>query len=172
VLFEVGPTRTVSGKRDEPDRVRQGSGQHKAAPYAPDVSTTFFAKEKMMGLERAYTRVKEIIRPDRTECLDVVKQVERLRSTWRPERVRVVLLAESHVWTSYKEAQSRVTQPNDMEANGIEPGFARFVYCLGYGEPQLVSPPITQNGGTPQYWGLFWNTVRDPQLKVVGERDW
>jgi hypothetical protein len=59
-----------------------------------------------------------------------------------------------------------------MRPNGIEPGFARFVYCLGYGEPQLVSPRITQNGGTPQYWRLFHDTVRDPQLMVVGVLDW
>ena len=110
-----------------------------------------------MGLELAYDRARDIIGPERAESLDVAEGVERLRSAWQPKQVRVVLLAESHVWTSREEARSRVTQPD-----GVETSFARFVYCIGYGEPQVVTPSVTPNDGTPQYWRLFHNTVYEP----------
>jgi hypothetical protein len=110
-----------------------------------------------MGLELAYSRARDIIGRESSEYLDVVEEVERLRSAWRPERVRVILLAESHVWTSREETRSRVKQPDDTET-----GFARFVYCLGYGEPQLVAPSVWPNRGTPQYWRLFHDAVYGP----------
>jgi hypothetical protein len=111
----------------------------------------------VMGLELAYARSSDIIGPERAESLDVAEEVERLRLAWRPERVRVVLLAESHVWTSREETRSRVTQ-----SDGVETNFARFVYCIGYGEPQVVTPRVTPNDGTPQYWKLFHDTIYEP----------
>jgi hypothetical protein len=125
----------------------------------------------VMGLERVYSRVRDIIGRE-AESLDVAEEVERLRWMWRPERVRVVVLAESHVWTSSHETRSRVAQPY-----GAETGFARFVYCLGYGEPQLVEPAVTPNVGTPHYWKLFHDTVCEPTcnshmgLLKIGERE-
>jgi hypothetical protein len=125
-----------------------------------------------MGLELAYCRARDIIGRDRAECLAVAVEVEQLRLAWRPERVQVVVLAESHVWTSRDEIRSRVKQPN-----GKETGFARFVYCLGYGEPRLVEPAVTPNRGTPQFWRLFHDTVYGPttphtRLMKSGETDW
>jgi hypothetical protein len=76
---------------------------------------------------------------------------------WRPDRVRVVLLAESHVWTSRDETLSRVQQPD-----GVETGFARFVYCLGGGEPQIVSPSVRPNVGAAQYWKLLHDALHGP----------
>jgi hypothetical protein len=113
----------------------------------------------MMGLELAYGRARNILGRERAECLDVAVEVERLRLACCPEHVRVVVLAESHVWTSSDELRSRVLQPN-----GIETGFARFVYCLGYGEPQLVEPAVEPNLGTPQFWRLFHDTVHGPAI--------
>jgi hypothetical protein len=113
----------------------------------------------MTGLEPAYARARDIIGSKQAECLDVAEEVERLRSARRPERVRVVLLAESHVWTSHDDTRSRVTQPDD-----IETGFARFVYCLGYGEAPLVEPAVTPNKGTPQFWKLFHDTIYGPTI--------
>jgi len=100
----------------------------------------------MMGLELAYSRARGIIGLERAECLCVAEEVEGLRSQWRPERVRVVVLAESHVWTSRDETRSRVRPPNAKET-----GFARFVYCVGYGEPQLVEPAVTPNNGCAEF---------------------
>jgi hypothetical protein len=125
-----------------------------------------------MGLELAYGRARDIIGQERAECLDGAEEVEQLRSAWKPERVRIVVLAESHVWTSREETRSRVKQPD-----GRETGFARFVYCLGYGERQLVEPEVRRNVGTPQYWKLFHDTLCEPTLTSnkgvmkTGERD-
>jgi hypothetical protein len=116
------------------------------------------------SLERAYARARDVIRPAaerldvaEAECLDVAEEVERLRLAWRPKQVRVLLLAESHVWTSREQTRSRVTQ-----SDCVETGFARFVYCIGNGEPQLVKPQVTPNKGTYQYWRLFNDTVCEP----------
>jgi hypothetical protein len=100
----------------------------------------------------AYDRAAKIIaaRGRSPEDFTVAQEVECLRSAWRPSHVRVVMLAESHVWTSEAETKSRVLQPD-----GIETGFARFVYCLGYGERSLVVPSVSPNHGTWQYWRLF-----------------
>jgi hypothetical protein len=122
----------------------------------------------MMGLELAYCRARDIIGQERAECLDAAVEVDRLRLAYRPECVRVVVLAESHVWTSRDEIRSRVVMPN-----GIETGFVRFVYCLGYGEPQLVVPAVTPNrrGVSNQFWRLFHDTVYGPTIphaRVMG----
>jgi len=117
----------------------------------------------MMELELAYGRARDIIGREQAECLDVAEEVERLRSAWRPERVRVVLLAESHVWTSRDDTRSRVTQPD-----GIETGFARFVYCFGCGEPQLVEPAVTPNKSRHQFWRLFHDTISGPTISHAG----
>jgi hypothetical protein len=72
------------------------------------------------------------------------------------------MLAESHVWTSEAETKSRVLQPD-----GIETGFARFVYCLGYGERSLVVPSVSPNHGTWQYWRLFHDAARGPDAPLT-----
>jgi hypothetical protein len=60
----------------------------------------------------------------------------------------------------------------------VETGFARFVYCLGCGEPQLVCPAVERNksGRVWQYWRLFHDTVCEPTtsykcLQKNGEPD-
>jgi hypothetical protein len=122
-------------------------------------------EEHMTGLELAYDGARDIIGPERAECLDAAVEVERLRSVWRPEKITVVVLAESRVWTSREETRSRVTQPNDEKT-----GFARFVYCLGYGEPQLVEPAVTPNprGVSGQFWRLFHDTIYGPAIPHEG----
>jgi hypothetical protein len=126
----------------------------------------------VMGLELAYSGARDFIGWEQAECLQAAVEVAKLRLAWRPERVRVVLLAESHVWTSRDELRSRVNQPD-----GKETGFARFVYCLGYGEPCLVKPEVRPNTGTSQFWILFHDTVYGPNtphtpLMKSGEKDW
>ena len=108
----------------------------------------------------AHKRVSSLL-GEVCEAGEVAQEVERLRQVWRPERVRVVLLAESHVWTSLAELACRVRSVGGLP----ESRYARFVYCLGYGEPSLLgSIPSGKNGGTPQYWQLFDDCVKGPSL--------
>lgn len=95
----------------------------------------------------AYDRAAAIIGQG-AESIEVAQEVERLRLAWRPSCVRVVMLAESHVWTSEDEAVNR---------------FVRFVYCLAYGEKSLA-PRVAPNTGTLQYWRLFHDAIHEPDL--------
>ena len=114
-------------------------------------------------LEQTYARVRDRLGPERAECFEAAVVVEHLRSMWRPEHARIILLAESHVWTSRTEALSQVRQPD-----GAVTGFARFIYCLGGGEPTLVDPPVVPNTGASQYWKLLHDAVRGPNQSYAG----
>ncbi len=87
---------------------------------------------------------------------EVAIAVERHRWAWRPPRVRLLLVAESHVFTSTDDVALRLRE--DMlppEARRGPKVFVRHLYCLGYGEPELLSgTPMTPNPGTLQFWTL------------------
>lgn len=114
-----------------------------------------------MSIEGAYQRLAPIIGADQIEPLAAAIEVERLRQAWKPDEVRVVLLAESHVWTSDWEVNCRVSVPGQPETS-----YTRFVYCLGYGEPSVVSPSVAQNAGTWQYWQLFHDCLFGPTVSA------
>lgn len=87
----------------------------------------------------------------------VAVAVEGHRWAWRPADARVLLVAESHVFTSAADAALRVH--GDLlpaAAQHAPAAFVRLVYCLGYGEPALLSgtPPLP-NPGTRQFWDIF-----------------
>jgi hypothetical protein len=93
------------------------------------------------------------------EPLSVIQDVEAHRQFWRPETLRVVLLAESHVFTA---EDANLTMHPSADVLGFLPAsipnkFVRFVYCLGYGEDLLVgaNPAIEPNAGTWQFWKIF-----------------
>lgn len=123
-------------------------------------------------INAAHKELTGIIGENKIEPLEVAVEVERLRQDWRPQNVRIVLLAESHVWTSLKELNRRVRVPSRGES-----GFVRFVYCLGYGESSLVHPNHgLKNSGTWQYWKLFHDCVYGPHkeaaiLKHISQED-
>lgn len=114
-----------------------------------------------MSIERAYRRLAPIIGENSIEPLAAAVEVEQLRQAWKPVDVRVVLLAESHVWTSLAELKCRVHVPGQMETS-----YSRFVYCLGYGEPSVLSSNVEKNQGTPQYWRLFHDCLLGPANSV------
>ncbi len=106
-----------------------------------------------------HSRLTELLGSS-TEPLDVLRRTEEHRSYWRPERVKVILLAESHVYTAPGELTRTTTLPV-LEPPGLPSGFVRLVYCLGYGENQLLDRPIKapSNSGTPQFWKIFYSCV-------------
>ncbi len=79
---------------------------------------------------------------------------EAWRQAWRPKRVRLLLLAESHMATSAEELDSPLRLPPGL-AWPVPAGFVRHVYCPAYGEPALVPHLPAGNAGTPQYWRLL-----------------
>ncbi len=93
------------------------------------------------------------------EDVCVMQGVIDLRYYWKPEKVKVLLLAESHVWTDapcclqpFKKPLPVTFSRNDYPETCI-----RFIYNLGYGEDELYPSPITayRNTGTPQFWNIF-----------------
>ena len=79
---------------------------------------------------------------------------EAWRQAFRPPRLRLLLLAESHMATGAAELACPLRLPPDLD--WPQPaGFVRHVYCPAYGEPGLVPGLPAGNAGTPQYWRLF-----------------
>ncbi len=111
-----------------------------------------------MSLEECYGRVGGLTGD--LDGLDVVEEVERYRNFWRPDSVRVILLAESHVRTSHDDFVHSWSQPTDPAYRG---NFVRFVYCLAYGEQTLVD--IRPNSGTPQYWKILFSCLHQVSEK-------
>ena len=56
-------------------------------------------KQLERRLEETYGLIKKSFPDTIVDSLDVVKQVEEYRQFWKPEKVKVALLAESHVYT-------------------------------------------------------------------------
>ena len=83
---------------------------------------------------------------------------EECRQAWRPGRLRVLLLAESHIATSAADLTYRVALPPGLDWPGPA-RFVRHIYCAGYGEPELLEGPLgpeaRPRGGTPQFWRLM-----------------
>lgn len=83
--------------------------------------------------------------------------VEEHRWAWRPDVPSVVLIAESHVFTSADDlAVSVVSERLPRELRHLPTAFVRLIYCLGYGQTSVLSgPPACGNPGTPQFWKIF-----------------
>ena len=103
--------------------------------------------------------------PAPLESLKAAQCVESHRMDWRPEAVHTVLLAESHVYTADRELQPMLGA-HDLTARRLNQTFARFVYCLGYGESEFAGPRSPQTPGTPQYWKLFASCVYPPSAEA------
>ena len=104
---------------------------------------------------------------DPAEPFDAITKVEQHRWYWRPERPRLILIAESHVYTSDADLGVMINQGH--VAPLIPPGqplppadYVGLVYCLGYGETELL---VNRHAGfstrsTWQYWDLFGRIAR------------
>ncbi len=112
------------------------------------------------SLREAHARLAGIL-AEGIESVEVFARAEEHRSFWRPEDSRVVLLAESHVFTDLAELR-RTLLPFPGLAADAPRGFVRLVYSLGYGENDQLDQPILspRNSGTPQYWKIFQSCLR------------
>ncbi len=107
----------------------------------------------MDALNHTYKLIQNFLGSD-IEPFGAVKLVEEYRQYWKPEIVKVVLLAESHVFTTL----------NDMDIHfhtslaHYPTQYAKFVYCLAYGERQITdNHEHPGRDGTPQFWKLFYS---------------
>jgi hypothetical protein len=107
-----------------------------------------------MTLEDTHYEINRIL-GNNAEPLESVQLVETYRRYFKPETVRVVLLAESHVFTSNEDR--RIAFPPIPELPGYPTQYTRFVYCLGLGERELTNDPHhPRRDGTPQFWKVLY----------------
>ena len=107
-----------------------------------------------MPLEETYYEINRIL-GNNAEPLESVRLVEAYRRYLKPKTVRIVLLAESHVFTS--DDDRRIAVPPIDDLPGYPKQYARFVYCLGNGERDLTNDPHhPQRDGTPQFWKVLY----------------
>jgi hypothetical protein len=116
--------------------------------------------QKADSLVQAHARLAALLGDD-IEPVEVFERAEEHRAYWRPDDTRVVLLAESHVYTRPEELRHSLRAQLDLPAR-LPRGFVRLVYALGYGENELLDLPIShpRNSGTPQYWKIFQSCLR------------
>ena len=76
---------------------------------------------------------------DEIEAVEVAEMVEAHRWAWKPKQVRLLLMAESHVYTATEELAFDYGGahyfPRDLNAPSR---YVRLIYCLGYGEKLLI----------------------------------
>jgi hypothetical protein len=114
----------------------------------------------MQKLNETYLKMKRIL-GEHIEPLESVHLVETYRRYLKPEKVRVVLLAESHVFTTHDDRQ--IVIPPIEALPGYPTRYARFVYCLGYGEKNLTNPQThPKHDGTPPFWKIFFSCNNRP----------
>lgn len=113
-----------------------------------------------MSLVHCYRNASSLL-ASAAEPFSVVECVEQHRLHWRPPRVHTILLAESHVYTRAHENVA-MSGTEQLAVANLPMNFVRFVYCLGYGEPDFVGQPVAGNTGTWQYWKLFASCAHSP----------
>lgn len=124
-----------------------------------------------MDLETTYNKISKQWKgdPHCLESYETVKAVQAHRDYWKPKEVRLVLLAESHVFTPDKERESahidlkKINHEVSLKLEGIPPDFVRFIYCLGCGENELLDENIEKNSGSPQFWKLLQACISGPE---------
>ncbi len=112
-------------------------------------SLTIVSAKKMNDLRNCYDQLRNIFK-DNIEPYESVELVEKYRQYWKPTKVKVVLLAESHVFTTDADRKIKIQTISGL--NGYPTEYAKFVYCLAYGEKNLTKSPVhPKRDGTPHF---------------------
>jgi hypothetical protein len=119
----------------------------------------------MKDLHECYEEMAELLGAD-SEPYESVELVENYRQYWRPDNVRVILLAESHVFTTNSDRQFKLNPIDGLP--GYPAQYAKFVYCLAYGEDSLTDGDSHPGvDGTPQFWKIFFSCVNEIESNAL-----
>ena len=116
----------------------------------------------MTALQSTYDKIIQEHYNLTFESYPVVKLVNDYRLYWKPQRVKTILFAESHVFTNEFETAFKHT----VNLPDYPTRYVRFVYNLAYGQSDTLTDKVTNNGGTPQFWKLF-NEIAGNKFRVV-----
>lgn len=114
----------------------------------------------MGELHDCYEKVSGILGDDWTEPFESVELVEKYRRYWKPAKVKILLLGESHLLTNDKERSIEILRetPELDDLPDYPRQYVRFVYCLACGERNLTkNPNHPTRDGTPQFWKIFYS---------------
>ncbi|MEO0947142.1 MAG: hypothetical protein AAFY11_03180 [Cyanobacteria bacterium J06641_5] len=120
-----------------------------------------FPQKRLQATYTAGARLLAEVPDWEPEPLAAAIAVEAYRWAWRPECLKIILIAESHIYTSADDLalSANTNQLSAASRDAVRLGpqqFARIIYCLGYGEPELLAgSPSRRNAGTRQFWDLF-----------------
>jgi len=79
------------------------------------------------------------------------------QALWKPETVRTLLVAESHLREQHGDLDLRVRGlPEKLYGQPLPTGFCKSVQCLSWGLPALTSDPDRlRDRNTHQFWDLL-----------------
>ena len=116
----------------------------------------------MNKLQNCYKKIEAIFNSD-IEEFDSVELVDKYRQYWKPETIKTILLAESHVFTTEEHRKIKLKSVALEKQFGLinyPADYAKFVYCLAYGEKNLTNnSDHSMRDGTPQFWKIFYSCV-------------
>jgi hypothetical protein len=115
-------------------------------------------------LKALHGEMSQLLAPyfKQAESYGSIKLVDEYRQYWRPDnsnKVNVILLAESHVFTTDIDRQFKLNSIDSLPDYPKQ--YAKFVYCLAYGEASLTegnTHPAARDG-TPQFWKILFSCV-------------
>ena len=110
----------------------------------------------MSNLLKTYKTLESTLGPNSIESFEIIKTVHDYRLFWKPKRIKTVLLAESHVYTSNSDYGSYLNT-SYLKLPRYPNKYVRFVYCLGNGENEVLNLNIPKNTGTPEFWKIFYS---------------
>ena len=136
------------------------SGPHDAssAKSLLDVKCLEYTKPSLEVLYHAHSAIRNMLPAGDCEEWDVVKLSRSYYDYWRPDKVKVILLAESHSFTTSERAFNGPGFGALRDAYFGPRNFISLVYNLSYGENDSLGddgPRDKNNKGTPQFWTLF-----------------
>jgi len=124
------------------------------------------------SLKKTHDEISEILRDHsslkkasewepwtRAEPFDAALVSERYRDYWKPGTVKMILVAESHLYTDADDLACKI-DPSKLPISlpDCPSEFVRLVYCPGYGDSSLLASnrtPAAGNAGTDDYWEIL-----------------
>lgn len=127
--------------------------------------------ETSNDFEKTYLKIKQTVPDPRLlDSLIVAKKVEEYRQFWKPQKVNVILLAESHVYTNDEEFALQCRKDlQDYFIKDYPTNFVRFVYCLCSGEPEMFRASFKHKRHT-QFWKIFCSCIAKTSTYLKFER--